>query len=94
MSPVVGIKGSLVRGKESRPTAIDRRNNTDYDWPHHDQEIRRKRVDSIWETSNLLEDVEPVTLDDICCAGFSLGVLVHNLKTYRVPSRLSGTTRR
>jgi hypothetical protein len=47
-------------------TTIDRGDHADNEGPHHHQEVRGEHIDNVWVTSNLFEDVESVTLHDVC----------------------------
>jgi len=83
----------LKKGK-NRCTTVYCRGDADHERPHHDQEVRRKHIDNLGETSNLLKDVKSVTLYDVCCAWFSRGTQVSGLYTHRVPSRQLETIHR
>ena len=55
-----------LKHRSEKRTTKPRRADTEHDGPHVNQEKRRDGVINNGKASNLLDDVETVTLDDKC----------------------------
>ena len=73
-------------------TTIDGGDEANQKGPHRDQEVRGEHIDNMGIAPDLLEDVEPVALHDICCMGVSVRSEITRRFTYRTPSRPLGAT--